>query len=254
MISEAINSMGNLPKIEKNIFLKGIFDKAFTKVENIEVEMFVQEFFHLVDDALQIKSFNDDPFWRAGAFAILEGIILHSLYVNRKKEKLPTFWDILSDIKEIKEPEALEAFDAELINIANYPHISPEEFLNNDNPLEEIYGEYAYLKDINTALAKITKENTGTIETIEDVRQCIIKNNVKIDWGINVSPPNTAEEFDAWSKRYPFRHLLTHPEIRAKYLYLFIKPPSSKEKAYIRTRIIQNFDMYITNGKALKFK
>ena len=246
--------MGNLPKIEKNIFLKGIFDKAFTKVENIEVEMFVQEFFDLVDDALHIKSFNNDPFWRAGAFAILEGIILHSLYVNRKKEKLPTFWDILSDIKEIKEPEALEAFDAELINIANYPHISPEEFLNNDNPLEEIYGEYAYLKDINTALAKITKENTGTIETIEDVRQCIIKKNAKVDWGVNITPPNETEKFNEWSKRYPFRHLLTHPEIRAKYLYLFIKPPSSKEKAYIRTRIIQNFDMYITNGKALKFK
>lgn len=240
--------MENTNKIEKAFFGKGVFKKAFTKEECTEINLFIEEFFNSVDDALRIDFKNEDPFWMSSTMNLLRGIVLHSLYINRKKEKLPTFWEILEDIKEIIDPEA---FDAKITEMANYPHISPEEFLINDNPLKEIYGEYAYYEDIKQAIAQITHENTDTLKTIDDIRQCIIRNSADINWGINTVLPKEFQEFNAWYKQYPFRHLLTHPKIRTSFLYIFATPPS-KENVCIRKRIINLFNMYIRFGKALR--
>lgn len=94
-------------------------------------------------------------------------------------------------------------------HMKNYPHISPEEFLElpdekgipRENPLKKIYGEYVQNLRPFARMFRNTK-----IKNLEDVRQAILelmRKNQEIEW--------EAEEDEEESS--PFHILLTHPKV-----------------------------------------
>ncbi len=108
-----------------------------------------------------------DPFWENSATALLNGVIMHLMYKHHKEGlRLPCPSDIMSFLST---PDM--TLDELFTSMKNYPHISPEEFLELDgrkNPLKEIYGEYILnLKPFSDAFGK-------TMKNLEEIRQYIL--------------------------------------------------------------------------------
>lgn len=139
----------------------------------------------------------DSAFWDNSAAALITGVIMHLMYKHhQEKLRLPCPTDIMSflsspnmDLKEL------------FTYMKNYPHISPEEFLEQNgrkNPLKEIYGEY--VQNLRP-FARFFKDKK--IKNLEDVRRKILElmQKEEIDW--------EADEDEA----IPFHILLTHPKV-----------------------------------------
>ncbi len=144
----------------------------------------------------------DSAFWDNSAAALITGVIMHLMYKHYKENlRLPCPTDIMSFLSS-PDMELKELFTY----MKNYPHISPEEFLElpdekgipRKNPLKEIYGEY--VQNLRP-FSRIFK-NKG-IKNLEDVRQAILEYMKKqeIDWEADDDSTN------------PFHILLTHPKV-----------------------------------------
>ena len=147
------------------------------------------------------KSSGDSAFWDNSAAALITGVIMHLMYKHHQEElRLPCPTDIMSFLSS-PDMELKELFTY----MKNYPHISPEEFLEipdeegkpRKNPLKEIYGEY--VQNLRP-FARFFKNNK--IKNLEDVRQEILKmKSDKIDWSADEDTEN------------PLHILLTHPKV-----------------------------------------
>ena len=144
----------------------------------------------------------DSAFWDNSAAALITGVIMHLMYKHyQEKLRLPCPTDIMSFLSS-PDMDLKELF----IYMKNYPHISPEEFLElpdeqgipRKNPLKEIYGEY--VQNLRP-FARFFKGKT--IKKLEDVKREILElmKEEEIDW--------EADE-DSVS---PFHILLTHPKV-----------------------------------------
>jgi len=144
----------------------------------------------------------DSTFWDNSAAALITGVIMHLLYKHhQEKLRLPCPTDIMSFLSS-PDMELKELFTY----MKNYPHISPEEFLElpdekgipRKNPLKEIYGEYVQ----NLRPFSKIFQNKG-IKNLEDVRRAILElmKKTEIDW--EGDDDNTS----------PFHILLTHPKV-----------------------------------------
>ena len=153
------------------------------------------------------KSSGDSAFWDNSAAALITGVIMHLMYKHHKEEKrLPCPTDIMSFLSS-PDMDLKELFQ----HMKNYPHISPEEFLEmpdekgkqRKNPLKEIYGEY--VQNLRP-FAKFFRN--AKIKNLEDVRQAILeikRKNGNIDW--------EADEEEDEEDATPFHILLTHPKV-----------------------------------------
>lgn len=145
----------------------------------------------------------DSAFWDNSAAALITGVIMHLMYKHHKENlRLPCPTDIMSFLSS-PDMDLKELFTY----MKNYPHISPEEFLElpdekgipRVNPLKEIYGEY--VQDLRP-FARIFKGKK--IKNLEDVRREILElmQEEDIDW-----------EGDDDDDENPFHILLTHPKV-----------------------------------------
>ena len=145
----------------------------------------------------------DSAFWDNSAAALITGVIMHLMYKHHKENlRLPCPTDIMSFLSS-PDMDLKELFTY----MKNYPHISPEEFLElpdengipRVNPLKEIYGEY--VQNLRP-FAKVFR-NTK-IKNLDDVRREILElmKTQEIDW-----------EKDDEDDSNPFHILLTHPKV-----------------------------------------
>ena len=150
------------------------------------------------------KSNGDSAFWDNSAAALITGVIMHLLYKHyREKKRLPCPTDIMSFLSS-PDMDLKELFQ----NMKNYPHISPEEFLElpdergipRVNPLKEIYGEYVQnLRPFSNILG-------NKIRNLDDVKNELLdwrRNGREIEWEM--------DEDDG--EESPFHILLTHPKV-----------------------------------------
>lgn len=148
------------------------------------------------------KSNGDSAFWDNSAAALITDVIMHLMYKHhQEKKQLPCPTDIMSFLSS-PDMDLQELFT----HMKNYPHISPEEFLElpNEqgiprvNPLKEIYGEYVQnLRPFSRLFRK-------SIKNLEDVRHEILdmmSKGEEIEW--------EADDDEA----SPFHILLTHPKV-----------------------------------------
>ena len=144
----------------------------------------------------------DSAFWDNSAAALITGVIMHLLYKHHQENlRLPCPTDIMSFLSS-PDMDLKELFTY----MKNYPHISPEEFLElpdkngnpRVNPLKEIYGEY--VQNLRP-FSRIFRDNK--IKNLEDVRREILKlmETEEIDWSSDDDEEN------------PFHILLTHPKV-----------------------------------------
>ena len=152
------------------------------------------------------KSSGDSAFWDNSAAALITGVIMHLMYKHhQEKKRLPCPTDIMSFLSS-PDMDLKELFT----HMKNYPHISPEEFLElpdekgipRENPLKKIYGEYVQNLRPFARMFRNTK-----IKNLEDVRQAILelmRKNQEIEW-------ETDEDDEEESS--PFHILLTHPKV-----------------------------------------
>jgi len=144
----------------------------------------------------------DSAFWDNSAAALITGVIMHLMYKHhQEKLRLPCPTDIMSFLSS-PDMDLKELFKYK----KNYPHISPEEFLElpdekgipRKNPLKEIYGEY--VQNLRP-FARIFKGKK--IKNLEDVRRETLElmKKQEIDW--------EADEAEG----SPFHILLTHPKV-----------------------------------------
>ncbi|MBR0060698.1 MAG: type IV secretory system conjugative DNA transfer family protein, partial [Selenomonadaceae bacterium] len=145
----------------------------------------------------------DSTFWDNSAAALITGVIMHLMYKHHKENlRLPCPTDVMSFLSS-PDMDLKELFTY----MKNYPHISPEEFLElpdengipRVNPLKEIYGEY--VQNLRP-FAKVF-QNTK-IKNLDDVRREILElmKTQEIDW-----------EGDDEDDSNPFHILLTHPKV-----------------------------------------
>lgn len=161
-----------------------------------------------------------DSFWPDSAAALINGVILHLLYkYDRENRPLPCPTDIMSFLSS-PDMDTNELFTA----MRDYPHISPEEFLEEEvtdelgnkvidpltgqpkrrkNPLKEIYGEYIKeFKPFSDALGI-------TVSSIDEIRIAIkhkLSQGEAIEWG-------TIDEETGLQVDAPYHLLLTHPKV-----------------------------------------
>ena len=144
----------------------------------------------------------DSAFWDNSAAALITGVIMHLMYKHHQENlRLPCPTDIMSFLSS-PDMDLKELFTY----MKNYPHISPEEFLElpdergipRVNPLKEIYGEY--VQDLRPFAR--TFRNTK-IKNLDDVRREILElmKTQEIDWEGDEDDEN------------PFHILLTHPKV-----------------------------------------
>ena len=145
----------------------------------------------------------DSAFWDNSAAALITGVIMHLMYKHHKENlRLPCPTDIMSFLSS-PDMDLKELFTY----MKNYPHISPEEFLElpdangtpRVNPLKEIYGEYVQ------NLRPFAKVFEGKkIKNLEDVRRETLElmQEEDIDW-----------EGDDDDDENPVHILLTHPKV-----------------------------------------
>lgn len=158
-----------------------------------------------------------DEFWPNSAEALLNGVVLHLLYQHDKEGlPIPCPSDIMSFLSS-PDKTTQELFT----DMRDYPHISPEEFLElpildkdgnpkrdeagiiirRKNPLKEIYGEY--IKDFRP----FTEEFGFTVRSIDEIRVAIqykLDHHEKIVW---------ESQIDGLPTGKPFHLLLTHPKV-----------------------------------------
>ena len=158
-----------------------------------------------------------DDFWPNSAAALLNGIILHLLYSYDKEHRpLPCPTDVMSFLS--SPGKTLEAL---FTDMRDYPHISPEEFLElpykdengneirdqygivkrHKNPLKEIYGDY--IKDYRP----FTKALKIPVHSIEEIRLAILH---KIRKGETIVWDATQDGLPSGN---PYHMLLTHPKV-----------------------------------------
>lgn len=163
-----------------------------------------------------------DNFWPDSAQALLNGIILHLLYKHDKENRpLPCPTDIMSFLSS-PGMDTDELFTA----MRDYPHITPEEFLElpvidektgqqlkdengivirHKNPLKEIYGEYIKeFKPFNDALG----DTEGKIRSVDEIRVALlhkIEQGETINWDLVDGDGMPTEE--------PYHMLLSHPKV-----------------------------------------
>ena len=159
------------------------------------------------------KQGGGDPFWDNSASALLSGVIMHLMYKhNKEKLRLPCPTDIMSFLSS-PDKTTKELFTA----MRDYPHISPEEFLElpdeqgkpRINPLKLVYGEYVMnLKPFSDALGK-------TVHNLEEIRLAILESKEKICW--DAPPPKDDNGFGDEEENAPppppFYMLLVHPKV-----------------------------------------
>ncbi|MBR4695907.1 MAG: type IV secretory system conjugative DNA transfer family protein, partial [Selenomonadaceae bacterium] len=159
------------------------------------------------------KQGGGDPFWDNSASALLSGVIMHLMYKhNKEKLRLPCPTDIMSFLSS-PDKTTKELFTA----MRDYPHISPEEFLElpdeqgkpRINPLKLVYGEYVVnLKPFSDALGK-------TVHNLEEIRLAILESKEKICW--DAPPPKDDNGFGDEEENAPppppFYMLLVHPKV-----------------------------------------
>ena len=159
-----------------------------------------------------------DDFWPDSAAALLNGVILHLLYKHHREDlPLPCPTDIMSFLSSPdKSTEQL------FTDMRDYPHISPEEFLELDeldeqgnvildengipqrrkNPLKEISGEYIQ------AFRPFVQALGIKVKSIDEIRVALkqkIDAGEKIDW-------RSKNEKDLPVKS-PYHLLLSHPKV-----------------------------------------
>ena len=149
------------------------------------------------------KSSGDSAFWDNSAAALITGVIMHLMYKHYQEGKrLPCPTDIMSFLSS-PDMDLKELFE----NMKNYPHISPEEFLElpdesgkpRVNPLKEIYGEYVQnLRPFSAIFGK-------KIRNLTDVK------NELLAW--KRAGKEIAWEADEDDEDNPFHILLTHPKV-----------------------------------------
>ena len=134
-----------------------------------------------------------DPFWDNAASSLLSGVIMHLMYKHHRENlRLPCPTDIMSFLSS---PD--KNLDELFTDMKNYPHISPEEFLSEDNPLKKVYGEYILnLKPFSDVFDK-------PVHNLEEIRQELLKME-EIDWSV----PDENKE-----NPLPFYMLLVHPKV-----------------------------------------
>ena len=144
----------------------------------------------------------DSAFWDNSAAALITGVIMHLMYKHHQENlRLPCPSDIMSFLSSPNmKLEDLFTY------MKNYPHISPEEFLElpdergipRVNPLKEIYGEY--VQDLRPFAGLF---GAYKIKNLEDVRCAILK---------ELKPSEINWEADE-KNLTPFHVLLTHPKV-----------------------------------------
>ena len=135
-------------------------------------------------------------------------MIMHLMYKHHKeKMRLPCPTDIMSFLSS---PD--KNLDELFTDMKNYPHISPEEFMEmpdekgkpRENPLKKVYGEYILnLKPFSDALGK-------TVHNLDEIKEAIKELPYEVNWKV----PTKSDEFeDEPEAASPFYMLLVHPKV-----------------------------------------
>lgn len=170
------------------------------------------------------KKGGGDPFWDNSALSLLNGVIMHLMYKHYKEHlPLPCPTDIMSFLSS-PDMDTDELFE----NMKVYPHITPEEFLEEEynapvfdgsgnpvmgedgkqltvkkkyeNPLLKIYGRF-YVKN----LGKFSEVmGCGPLKDVIEVREAIKK---------YIADGNTVDWDETEDEDVPFHRLLTHPRV-----------------------------------------
>ena len=164
------------------------------------------------------ESKGGDEFWPNSAAALLNGVILHLLYKHHRENRpLPCPTDIMSFLSS-PDKSTEELFT----DMRDYPHISPEEFMEvpevgedgeplkdengiikrKKNPLKEIYGEY--IKDFRPFVKKLDMK----VQSIDEIRIALqqkIESGEKIQWNSVDAAGLPVNE--------PYHMLLSHPKV-----------------------------------------
>lgn len=182
------------------------------------------------------KGGGKDPYWENAATALLNGVILHLLYSHHKENKpLPSPGSIMSFLSQGNMKAVFE-------KMQYYPHISPEEFYEEEtkrnvydengervkdengkfleikekkiNILKKLYGDY--IQDytaINNELHRLGYDPAKKITNIEQAQKAIksLVENPKIDKNGNQLLV-TWESIDEKTPS-PLAILLTHPKV-----------------------------------------
>ncbi len=140
-------------------------------------------------------------YWANTGSALLIGTILHLLYANHREGKpLPTLTDVASFLSS---PE--RSLEDQLEYMKTYPHITTEEFLSDQNILEEIYGNYI-------SNFEPYRDSLGVeIRSMKELKQAIRASTEEIDF-----------------EEAPFNLLLTHPRVSSAAAEMQNKAPNEQ--------------------------
>lgn len=172
---------------------------------------------------------DNDLFWFNMTKSVLNGLIMHFFYKSyQEKLNLPLLADIVSFLNVAKNSDDIfdDAFEIKKLfaGIISYHHISPEQFINGDNILKELYGEYIY--DF-APFNKYFREKGFLLEgeclsSIDDIRNAIKKASAEspelICWDTKFPMPSTNISVTEGRNENnenmpPFHILLAHPKI-----------------------------------------
>ncbi|MEN6623231.1 MAG: type IV secretory system conjugative DNA transfer family protein, partial [Smithella sp.] len=140
-------------------------------------------------------------YWATTGSALLLGVIIHLLYAHQRENRsLPTMSNIATFLSS---PE--RDMEEQLDLMKNYPHISPEEFMSDDNILQKIYGEYI------TNFEPFNDELGCDAHCLNDIKAAMRDKNI-----------------DFADEDKPFHLLLTHPKVGEAAAEMKNKAPNEK--------------------------
>jgi type IV secretion system protein VirD4 len=140
-------------------------------------------------------------YWGTTGSALFLGVVLHLLYMHHRENRpLPNMSNIATFLSS---PE--RDINEQIEIMKNYPHISAEEFMSEDNILQKIYGEYI------TNFEPFNEELGCDVHCLKDLKQVM--------QGINVDFADTEK---------PFHFLLTHPKIAEAAAEVLNKAPNER--------------------------
>jgi type IV secretion system protein VirD4 len=147
----------------------------------------IQKFVHMIFDP-ENKGRSD--YWTATSSKLVPGVTTHLLYAYRKQGRpLPTLPDITMFLFNQEHP-----FSKQLALMKTYPHITPEEFMSNDNVWEKIYGEYI------TNFEPFNQVLNCDVSSLKNLKQVMQDKNIN---SVNIFA----------DQNQPFHLLLTHPKV-----------------------------------------
>lgn len=135
-----------------------------------------------------------DAFWTNSSVSLLTGVFLHLYYAHkREKKRIPNLSDV---VNLLCDPHF--TYGEMFHYFLEYPYISPDEFMSDDNPFQKLYGQY--IKDWNPFNQVLRKYGFDPVYSIDSLKTAL--RHFKEKSGIDIP----------WEDP-PFTRLLLHPKV-----------------------------------------